>query len=99
MNNSEIIDIVFKAVHRKLEEIASRGDIEGSRDGAAAALRRDITLDDRLADDLYFDSLDVVEFVMCLEEELDITISTDDADKIETVEDAVNICIRYYGER
>ncbi|WP_404294244.1 acyl carrier protein [Cytobacillus kochii] len=41
-------------------------------------------------DDLGADSLDVVELVMELEDEFDMEISDDDAEKIVTVADAVN---------
>jgi len=40
-------------------------------------------------DDLGADSLDVVELVMGLEEEFDIEIPDEDAEKISTVDDAV----------
>ena len=40
-------------------------------------------------DDLGADSLDVVELVMGLEEEFDVEIPDEDAEKISTVEDAV----------
>ena len=41
-------------------------------------------------DDLGADSLDVVELVMGLEEEFEIEIPDEDAEKILTVQDAVN---------
>ncbi len=41
-------------------------------------------------DDLGADSLDVVELVMGLEEEFEIEIPDEDAEKIQTVQDAVN---------
>jgi acyl carrier protein len=41
-------------------------------------------------DDLGADSLDVVELVMGLEEEFDIEIPDEDAEKIKTVGEAVN---------
>ena len=41
-------------------------------------------------DDLNADSLDVVELIMALEEEFDIEIPDEDAEKIKTVGDAVN---------
>ncbi|MEI6915212.1 MAG: acyl carrier protein [Armatimonadota bacterium] len=41
------------------------------------------------ADDLKADSLDLVEMVMGLEEEFEIQISDEDAEKITTVEEAV----------
>ena len=40
-------------------------------------------------DDLGADSLDTVELVMALEEEFDIEISDEDAEKIQTVKDAI----------
>lgn len=41
-------------------------------------------------DDLGADSLDIVELVMQLEEEWDIEIPDDDAEKIQTIQDAIN---------
>ncbi|HWP34521.1 MAG TPA: acyl carrier protein [Thermodesulfobacteriota bacterium] len=41
-------------------------------------------------DDLGADSLDQVELVMALEEEFDIEIPDEDAEKIHTVQDAIN---------
>jgi acyl carrier protein len=40
-------------------------------------------------DDLGADSLDIVELVMAIEEEFDIEISDDDAEKIQTIGDAL----------
>ena len=40
-------------------------------------------------DDLGADSLDIVEFIMALEEEFDIEIPDADAEKVVTVEDVV----------
>ena len=40
-------------------------------------------------DDLCADSLDIVELVMSLEEEFDLEISDDDAEKIQTIGDAI----------
>ena len=41
-------------------------------------------------DDLGADSLDLVELIMSMEEEFDIDISDEDAEKIQTVQDAIN---------
>ena len=41
-------------------------------------------------DDLGADSLDIVEFVMAIEEEFDIEIPDDDAEKIQTIQDVVS---------
>ncbi|HEY4554797.1 MAG TPA: acyl carrier protein [Bacillaceae bacterium] len=49
-----------------------------------------ITLEASFKDDLGADSLDVVELVMELEDEFDMEISDEDAEKITTVGDAVN---------
>ncbi len=43
-----------------------------------------------IVDDLGADSLDVVEIVMGLEEEFDIEVSDQDAEKLPTVQDIVN---------
>jgi acyl carrier protein len=49
-----------------------------------------VTLEASFKDDLGADSLDVVELVMELEDEFDMEISDDEAEKIATVGDAVN---------
>ena len=41
-------------------------------------------------DDLGADSLDLVELIMTMEEEFDIDISDEDAEKLESVKDAIN---------
>ena len=41
-------------------------------------------------DDLGADSLDLVELIMSMEEEFDTDISDEDAEKIQTVQDAIN---------
>ena len=48
-----------------------------------------ISLDSNFMADLGFDSLDVVEFVMTVEEEFDIVVAEEVADAINTVADAV----------
>jgi len=48
-----------------------------------------VTTETSFVDDLGADSLDTVELVMALEEEFDIEIPDDDAEKIATVNDAV----------
>ena len=49
-----------------------------------------VTEDAAFMDDLGADSLDTVELVMALEEEFDVEISDEDAEKIQTVKDAIN---------
>lgn len=50
----------------------------------------EVTPEASFVDDLGADSLDVMELVMALEEEFDMQISDEDAEKIRTVGDAVN---------
>lgn len=49
-----------------------------------------VTNEASFMDDLGADSLDTVELVMALEEEFDIEISDEDAEKIQTVQDAID---------
>ena len=53
------------------------------------ANEEEVTTQASFVDDLGADSLDVVELVMGLEEEFDIEIPDEDAEKIATVADAV----------
>ncbi len=49
-----------------------------------------ITNDAKFAEDLKADSLDTVELVMALEDEFGLDIPDEEADKIKTVQDAVD---------
>ena len=49
----------------------------------------EITMDTTFIDDLGADSLDVFQIIMGIEEEFDIEIANEDAEKIVTVGDAV----------
>ncbi|HOO11740.1 MAG TPA: acyl carrier protein [Bacillota bacterium] len=49
----------------------------------------EISSDARFIEDLGADSLDLVELIMALEEEFDLEIPDEDAEKISTVGDAV----------
>ncbi len=49
----------------------------------------DITMDTTFVDDLGADSLDVFQIIMGIEEEFDIEIPNEEAEKIATVGDAV----------
>ena len=49
----------------------------------------EITMETTFTDDLGADSLDVFQIIMGLEEEFDIEIANEDAEKIVTVGDAV----------
>ncbi|HBM74462.1 MAG TPA: acyl carrier protein [Clostridiaceae bacterium] len=50
----------------------------------------DVTLESSFIDDLGADSLDIVELIMALEEEFDIEIPDEEAEKFPTVGDVVN---------
>jgi len=50
----------------------------------------EIHLDASFTDDLGADSLDIIELVMAAEKEFDIEIPDEDAEKISTVQEAVN---------
>jgi acyl carrier protein len=49
----------------------------------------EVTPEAKFVDDLGADSLDLVELVMALEEEYNMEISDEDAEKIQTVGDAI----------
>lgn len=51
--------------------------------------KEDIRLDTTFVDDLGADSLDIFQIIMGIEEEFDIEIDNDEAEKIATVNDAV----------
>ena len=48
-------------------------------------------------DDLGADSLDQVELIMAMEEEFDLSISDEDAEKIATVQDAIEYITKAQG--
>ncbi len=50
----------------------------------------EVTPDASFIEDLGADSLDIVEWVMALEEEYDMEITDEEAEKIRTVQDVVN---------
>ena len=50
----------------------------------------DVVPEASFVDDLGADSLDQVELIMAMEEEFDVSISDEDAEKIATVKDAID---------
>jgi acyl carrier protein len=50
---------------------------------------KEVTMEAKFIEDLGADSLDLVELVMALEEEYETEISDEDAEKIQTVGDAI----------
>ena len=57
-----------------------------------------VTPDAHFIDDLGADSLDTVELVMAFEEEFDIEIPDEDAEKLETVSDAAGYLSKRLSE-
>ncbi|MBN1850904.1 MAG: acyl carrier protein [Deltaproteobacteria bacterium] len=57
----------------------------------------DVVLTASFVDDLGADSLDQVELIMAMEEEFDVSIPDEDAEKIATVQDAINYIIKAKG--
>ena len=51
--------------------------------------KQEITMETRFVDDLQADSLDIFQIIMGIEETFDIEIDNEAAEKIATVEDAV----------
>ena len=57
-----------------------------------------MTSEAHFIDDLGADSLDTVELVMAFEEEFDIEIPDEDAERLETVGDAITYLNKQLGE-
>jgi len=55
--------------------------------------RAEVTLDTHLRDDLNFDSLDVVEYVMTIEDEFGVNIPDEGADGAQTIRQAVEVLL------
>ena len=58
----------------------------------------EITPDTTFIDDLGADSLDVYQIIMAVEDELGIEVNEEDAEKISTVGDAVELISKTKGE-
>lgn len=58
---------------------------------------KEVALEAKFIDDLGADSLDLVELVMALEEEYDTEITDEDAEKIQTVGDAIEYIKSHTG--
>jgi len=59
---------------------------------------KDVVPEASFVDDLGADSLDQVELIMAMEEEFDISIPDEDAEKIGTVQDALDYVKKASGE-
>ena len=58
----------------------------------------DVTIESTFIDDLGADSLDIVELIMAFEEEFNIEIPDEAAEKIKTVQDVVNYIDQNQGK-
>ncbi len=58
----------------------------------------EVVMDASFVDDLGADSLDLVELIMSMEEEFDIDISDENAEKIVRVKDAVNFITSHISD-
>jgi len=87
----------------------SQGDIYMDRAEALETLKEiiveqlsvnkeDITEESKFEDDLGADSLDIVELLMALEEQFEVEIPDEDAEKIRTVGEAVSYIVEKSGE-
>lgn len=61
--------------------------------------KREVTMESRFVDDLGADSLDIYQIIMGLEDAFDIEINHEEAEKIETVEHAVEQIKQAMGEQ
>ena len=59
----------------------------------------EVTLDASFTDDLGADSLDIVELVMAFEEEFNIEIPDEDAEKIGKVNEAISYIEQHAGQK
>ncbi len=57
-----------------------------------------VTMDASFIDDLNADSLDIVELIMALEDELDMEIPDEDVENFKTVGDVVNYVKAHHEE-
>ena len=58
----------------------------------------DIDLDANLANDLQIDSIGLIEFIMSIEEEFDITIEDEELQTLASTNDVVNLVETKVGE-
>jgi acyl carrier protein len=59
------------------------------------AIRPPLTASTSFSEDVGIDSLDIVELVMALEEEFEVTISEEDAEQLKTVGEVIDFILRH----
>ncbi|MBP7933805.1 MAG: acyl carrier protein [Phycisphaerae bacterium] len=59
----------------------------------AGMTRAEVTAECHLFNDLNFDSLDKVDFVMAVEDEFDVTVPDEQADQVKTIGQAVDLLV------
>lgn len=77
MNSNIILEKIFKNIQEIITDVVDINE-------------EDISMDSSLQHDLKLDSLNAVEIILALEEELDIEISEGDIEKFDTVRDICN---------
>ena len=78
-------DVDVKAIEKKIIDIISE---------QMGADKEEITRDTSFINDLNADSLDTVELVMEFEDEFDINIPDEEAEKIQTVGSAIDFIVK-----
>jgi acyl carrier protein len=77
-------DIIMSNVEERVKKIVAE----------QLGVKEDIAIDASFVDDLGADSLDTVELVMALEEEFGCEIPDDEAEKITTVQQAIDYIVK-----
>jgi acyl carrier protein len=79
-----IEDIIMSNIEERVKKIVAE----------QLGVKEDIANDASFVDDLGADSLDTVELVMALEEEFECEIPDDEAEKITTVQQAIDYIVK-----
>ncbi len=81
-------------------QLAREQLVERVRELAAQQVAADaanVTLETHFINDLNYDSLESIEFIMALEDEFDISIPDEQAQDVHTVAQAVELLARHLG--